>query len=65
VQAQQEDDDVDPLDAFMAAEVLPEVKAKEEAEKKRVEEERQRRAQELAVGVAWHSDQTMCPGLSP
>ena len=41
-----EDDDVDPLDAFMAEEVLPEVKAKEEEERKQAEEE-SKKLQEL------------------
>eukprot|EP00884_Botryococcus_braunii_P012232 jgi/Botrbrau1/21009/Bobra.0144s0025.1 len=45
-QVDAEEDDVDPLDAFMAAEVLPEVQAKQEEERKRIEEERNRRAQE-------------------
>ncbi|GAB4819937.1 hypothetical protein N2152v2_006983 [Parachlorella kessleri] len=35
-----DEDDVDPLDAFMAAEVMPEVKAKEEEERRKREEER-------------------------
>ena len=45
----QEFGDEDPLDAFMAAEVAPEVKAKEAAEEAKKGAERQRLAAELAV----------------
>ena len=40
----------DPLDAFMAQEILPEVKQKEQQEAARKEEERKALAQQLAVG---------------
>jgi len=40
----------DPLDAFMAAEILPEVKAKQEAERLRKDEERRQKAALLAEG---------------
>ena len=46
---EQEVGDEDPLDAFMAAEVAPEVKAKEVAEGAKREAERQRLAAEIAV----------------
>lgn len=39
----------DPLDAFMAQEILPEVKQKEQLEAARKEEERKKLAQQLAV----------------
>ena len=39
----------DPLDAFMAQEILPEVKQKEQEETARKEEERKKLAQQLAV----------------
>ena len=39
----------DPLDAFMAHEILPEVKQKEQQEAARKEEERKKLAQQLAV----------------
>jgi hypothetical protein len=39
----------DPLDAFMAQEILPEVKQKEQQEAVHKEEERKRLAQQLAV----------------
>ena len=39
----------DPLDAFMAQEILPEVKQKEQEEIARKEEERKKLAQQLAV----------------
>ena len=41
---------MDPLDAFMAAEVNPEVKAKEAEERQRKEEERKEFAKQVAVG---------------
>ena len=44
-----QDDGVDPLDAFMASEVNPEVKAKEAEERQRKEEERKQFAKQLAV----------------
>lgn len=44
------DDDVDPLDAFMAAEVLPEVAVKQEEEARQREAERQQIAEALAQG---------------
>lgn len=44
-----EEEEVDPLDAFMAAEVLPEVKAREEEERKKAAEERAK-LQELLKG---------------
>lgn len=44
-----DDDEVDPLDAFMAAEVMPEVAAKEEAERVRAAEEKQKLQELLAV----------------
>ena len=40
----------DPLDAFMAQEILPEVKQKEQEEAARREEQRKALAQQLAVG---------------
>lgn len=40
---------MDPLDAFMASEVNPEVKAKEAEEQQRKEEERKQFAKQLAV----------------
>ena len=40
----------DPLDAFMAHEILPEVKQKEQEEAAHKEEERKALAQQLAVG---------------
>ncbi|GMH34048.1 hypothetical protein BSKO_01882 [Bryopsis sp. KO-2023] len=43
-------DEVDPLDAFMASEVMPEVNAKEQEEKKRLEEDRIKRAKLIADG---------------
>jgi hypothetical protein len=46
---EQRDPEVDPLDAFMAAEVLPEVKAKEDEERKRAEEESKNLKELLAV----------------
>ena len=45
----QEDDDVDPLDAFMDAAVNPEVAAAEKAEAARKEELRKQQAKALAV----------------
>ena len=45
----QEETDEDPLDAFMAAEVMPEVKEKEEEEQQRRQEEKKQMAQQLAV----------------
>ena len=39
----------DPLDAFMAHEILPEIKQKEQKEAARKEEERKKLAQQLAV----------------
>ena len=44
-----QDDGVDPLDAFMASEINPEVKAKEAEERQRKEEERKQFAKQLAV----------------
>ncbi len=44
-----EADGVDPLDAFMAAEILPEVKQKEQEEAAKKEEERMKLAKQLAV----------------
>ena len=44
-------DGEDPLDAFMAQEILPEVKQKEQQEAARKEEERKALAQQLAVGL--------------
>ena len=41
--------DEDPLDAFMAAEILPEVKQAEAAEAARREEQRRQLAQQRAV----------------
>lgn len=40
---------MDPLDAFMAAEINPEVKAKEAEERHRKDEERKEFAKQLAV----------------
>lgn len=40
---------MDPLDAFMAAEVLPEVKQKEQEEAAKKEEERRKLTEQLAV----------------
>lgn len=42
-------DEVDPLDAFMASEILPEVKQKEQEEAAKKEEERRKLAKQLAV----------------
>ncbi|GAX80414.1 hypothetical protein CEUSTIGMA_g7853.t1 [Chlamydomonas eustigma] len=44
------DDDVDPLDAFMAAAVMPEVAEKQAVEAKRREEERAKYAEMIAAG---------------
>ena len=41
---QKNDDDIDPLDAFMTKEINPEIAEKERAERKRVEREREERA---------------------
>lgn len=49
VAAEPAEEEVDPLDAFMAAEVLPEVKAKEEEERKHAEEERKKLKELLQV----------------
>jgi len=46
-----QDDGVDPLDAFMAAEINPEVKAKEAEEVQRKEEERKVLAKQMAVRI--------------
>ena len=46
-----QDDGIDPLDAFMAVEVNPEVKAKEAEEAKRRAEELKLRAQQRAVST--------------
>lgn len=46
----QDEDEVDPLDAFMAGEVLPEVLARQEAERRAKEEERIKQAEMLAAG---------------
>lgn len=46
----EEGDEIDPLDAFMAAEVLPEVKAKEEEERKRAEEEKAKLQELMKAG---------------
>lgn len=43
------EDEVDPLDAFMAEAILPEVKAKEAAEKAKKEEARILRAKQIEV----------------
>lgn len=40
---------MDPLDAFMAAEVMPEVKEKEQEEQQRRQEEKRLLAKQLAV----------------
>lgn len=48
--ANDENDDVDPLDAFMAAEVLPEVAVKQDEEARQREAERQQIADALAQG---------------
>ncbi len=51
----------DPLDAFMAQEILPEVKQKEQEEAAHKEEERKLLAQQLAVGLLPLSSQsTIC-----
>ena len=42
---------MDPLDAFMAAEVMPEVKVREKEEQQRRQQEKQLLAKQLAVGV--------------
>lgn len=47
----------DPLDAFMAQEILPEVKQKEKQEAARKEEERKALAQQLAVGLSLFGSQ--------
>ena len=47
-----EEEEVDPLDAFMAAEVLPEVKAREEEERKKAAEERAKLQELLKVRCA-------------
>lgn len=46
-----QDIEIDPLDAFMASEVMPEVQAKEEEEKKKASDERAERLKLLAVGI--------------
>ena len=46
-----EEDDVDPLDAFMAEEVLPEVRAREAEERARAAEERAKLHELLARGA--------------
>lgn len=46
-----QDDGVDPLDAFMANEVNPEVRAREEEEAKKREEELRERAKLRAVSL--------------
>jgi len=48
----------DPLDAFMAQEILPEVKQKEQEEAAHKEEERKLLAQQLAVGLLPLSSQS-------
>jgi hypothetical protein len=48
----EEEEEVDPLDAFMAAEVLPEVKAREEEERKKAAEERAKLQELLKVRCA-------------
>ncbi len=45
----QDSDEADPLDAFMAAEVLPEVTAAQEAERAAKEKERLEKAAQRAV----------------
>lgn len=45
----QDEDEADPLDAFMAAEVLPEVTAAQEAERAAKEKERLEKAAQRAV----------------
>ena len=51
----------DPLDAFMAQEILPEVKQKEQEEAAHKEEERKLLAQQLAVGLLpLTSQSTLC-----
>lgn len=47
--ARKQDDGVDPLDAFMANEVNPEVRAKEQEEAERRAAELRERAQQRAV----------------
>ena len=54
-------DGEDPLDAFMAQEILPEVKQKEQQEAARKEEERKALAQQLAVGRPSLLDTTALP----
>jgi hypothetical protein len=48
----QDDDEEDALDAFMAAEILPEVTAAQQAERAAKEQERLERAKALAVRAA-------------
>ncbi|KAJ9528436.1 hypothetical protein QJQ45_020286 [Haematococcus lacustris] len=48
--AEAAEEESDPLDAFMAAEILPEVKARQEAEKAAKEAERVKQAERLAAG---------------
>ena len=50
LQARAAADDEDPLDAFMAAEVLPEVKQRQAQEEARRQEERRKMAEQLASG---------------
>lgn len=44
-----QDPDIDPLDAFMSAEVLPEVAEKEQEEKQRRQEARDKFAKQVVV----------------
>ena len=44
-------EDIDPLDAFMESEILPEVAAKEAEEKRKLEEEKRELADLMQVGV--------------
>ena len=69
VRSVQGDDGVDPLDAFMDAEVMPEVQDREREEKARRDAARERFAQQMAVGSpvcisvpgrCWHSHTRSC-----
>jgi len=53
-------DGIDPLDAFMEAEIIPEVKAKEAQEVQRKEEERKLLAKQIAVRCNYSVLKHMC-----
>lgn len=65
-----QEDDVDPLDAFMDAAVNPEVAAAEKAEAARKEELRTQQVKALAVGATSRHEIIICflaimPRVSP